>query len=241
MINLTEAASALGPILRLLATALAASVFLACDGSSGSQPGSTSPPPGFFSTLPTTGPPVVGDQPPVIELTTPTSTPTITPVATESPTMQPTYTTVPSPTPYPTATPHPTPEPTFTPQPTYTPVPTPTPYPTATPYPTPAPTFTPQPSYTPVPTSTPYPTPHPTARPRLIDTPTPEAMSYFTRGSTQDEVLSVQGTPTTIRVWEFLGEEYWYYGNSKVTFSLPGGRVTEWDNKGNLKVKLVPG
>ena len=246
MINPEAREWTFGPILKLLATLLALLVVLACVGSSGAPSASPTPPSGMFSTLPTTEPPVVGDHPSTIELKTLTPYPTATPYPTFTP--QPTYTPpVPTPTPYPTATPYPT----FTPQPTYTPpVPTPTPYPTATPYPT----FTPQPTYTPVPTTTPYPTatpyptftprptytPVPTTRPRPTNTPVPTAISYFTRGSTQDEVLSVQGTPTRIKVWESLDIEWWYYGNSKVVFSLPGGRVTEWSNTGNLKVRMVP-
>ena len=172
MINPKEAVWALGSILKLLATMLAVLLFLACDDSPGAPPESPTPPPGLFSTLPTTEPPIVGDQLPTTELTTSTPTPPLTPVATESPTPtptftpQPTYTPIPTYTPYPTATPYPTPAPMFTPQPTYTPVPTPTLYPTATPYPTPAPTFTPQPTYTPVTTPRPYPTA--ILRPRLI-------------------------------------------------------------------------
>ena len=235
MINPKAREWTFGPILKLLATLLALLVVLACVGSSGAPPASPTPPPGMFSTLPTTEPPVVGDHPPTIELKT------LTP--------NPTYSPVPTPTPYPTATPYPT----FTPQPTYTPpvpTPTPTPYPTATPYPT----FTPQPTYTPVPTTTPYPTatpyptftprptytPVPTTRPRPTNTPVPTVISYFTRGSTQDEVLSVQGTPTEIHVWEYSDEEWWDYGRSRVVFSLSGGRVTEWRNTGNLRVRLVP-
>ena len=263
MINPKAREWTFGPILKLLATLLALLVVLACVGSSGAPPASPTPPPGMFSTLPTTEPPVVGDQLPTIELTAPTSTPTFTQVATESPspaptfTPPPTYTPVPSPTPFPTATPYPTPDPTFTPQPTYTPVPIPTPYPTSTPYPTPpAPTFTPQPTYTPrpapsptpYPTATPYPTytpqptytPEPTARPRPTNTPAPAAMPYFTRGSSQDEVVSVQGTPTEINTYRALGREDWFYGFSSVTFSLPDARVREWDNKGDLRVRLVP-
>ena len=285
MINPKAREWTFGPILKLLATLLALLVVLACAGSSGAPPASPIPPPGMFSTLPTTEPPVVGDHLPTIELKTLTPNPTYSPILTPTPyptatpyptfTPQPTYTPpVLTPTPYPTVTPYPT----FTPQPTYTPVPTQTPYPTATPYPMPAPTFTPQPTYTPVPTptlyptatpvptptlyptatpvptptlyptATPYPTyspqptytPVPTAKPHPTNTPVPAAMSYFTRGSSQDEVLVVQGTPTKINVWEILDEEVWYYGSSRVTFSLPGGKVTEWSNTGNLKVRMVP-
>ena len=259
MINPKAREWTFGPILKLLATQLALLVVLACVGSSGAPPASPTPPPAMFSTLPTTEPPVVGDHLPTIEMKTLTPNPTYSPVPTPTPyptatpyptfTLQPTYTPpVLTPTPYPTATPYPT----FTPQPTYTPpAPTPTPYPTATPYPT----FTPQPTYTPpVPTPTPYPTatpyptftpqptytPVPTAKPHPTNTPVPAAMPYFTRGSSQDEVLVVQGTPTKINIYAATGIEVWNYGISRVTFSLPGGKVTEWSNTGNLKVRMVP-
>ena len=115
---------------------------LACSGSDGGSVSTPTAPPGMFSTLPTSEPPVLGDQPPTVELNTP----------------EPTLTPPPTPTPNPTYTPVPTP----TPLPTPPPLPTPTPSPTATPEPTvtPQPTHTPQPTYTPVPlpTSTPYPT-----------------------------------------------------------------------------------
>ena len=115
-------------------------------GNDGSGPeASPTAPPGMFSTLPTEESPVVGDQPPTIELNTPE--PTLTPQPT--PTPNPTYTPAPTPTPDPTATPvlSPTPNPTATrlsqrrrttptPDTTATPVPTPTPAPTATTEPT---------------------------------------------------------------------------------------------------------
>lgn len=247
-------------VLILLVAALTPLLVVACGGPSESSPASSTPPPGMFSTLPTPEHPVVGDQMPTIDLNTPTPNATYTPVptatlyptATPYPTFtpRPTYTqSAPTPTGYPTTTPYPT----FTPQPTFTqPAPTPTPYPTATPYPTftpqatytqPAPTPTPYPTATPYPTFTPQPTytPPPTAGTRPTNTAVPAARSYFTRGSTQDEVLSVQGTPTSIHIYEALEREDWYYGYSRVTFSLPDRRVTEWDNRGNLKVILVPG
>ena len=256
MIHLKVAQVSLGTVLLFLAATLALLLVLGCEGSSVDTPASLAPPPGMFSTLPTPEHPAVGDQMPTIELNTPTPdathtpvpTPTLYPTASPYPTYtpQPTYTQpAPTPTSYPTATPYPT----FTPQPTYTqPAPMPTPYPTATPYPT----FTPQPTYTqpaPTPTSHPTATPYPTFTPQPTYTPMPTPTntpvsatpSYFTRGSTQDEVLAVQGTPTGIKVWEVLEIEWWYYGNSKVVFSLPDRRVTEWTNYGDLKVKLVPG
>ena len=63
---------------------------------------------------------------------------------------------------------------------------------------------------------------------------------YFTRGSSQDDVLHVQGTPTEIHNYAALGQETWNYGWSRITFSLPGGTVREWNNQGNLDVRLLP-
>ena len=108
--------------------------------------------------------------------------------------------------------------------------------PTATPTHIPTPTATPKPTSTPSPTATPLalPTAVPTAAPPIVE------RDYFTRGSSQDDVLHAQGTPTEIKIWKSLGDEDWRYGFSKVTFSLTDGRVTEWDNEGDLKVRLVP-
>ena len=94
---------ALGPLLRITAYALALAVVVACGGSAMEPGPSPTPPSGMFSTLPTTEPPVVGDQPPTIELNTPE--PTYTPQPT--PTANPTYTPVPTPTANPTFTPEP--------------------------------------------------------------------------------------------------------------------------------------
>ena len=52
--------------------------------------------------------------------------------------------------------------------------------------------------------------------------------SYFTRGSSMDDVLRVQGTPTSINTYRVLGNEVWTYGASTVTFDLQTKRVTEW-------------
>ena len=64
----------------------------------------------------------------------------------------------------------------------------------------------------------------------------------FTRGSHEDDVLRVQGTPTAIRRYPALGHEVWSYGLSIVEISTATRRVTEWSNHaGNLKVQLTPG
>ena len=200
----------------------------------------------------------------------PTRTPRPTTIPTPIPTSVPTYlvawnrsaTSLPPPTPVPTATLSNdgssrivAVSPTRTPRPTATPIrrPTPTPRSTATPTPRPTatlstdggsrivailPTRTPRPTATLSPTATPlpFPTPIPTAAPPVVEE------DYFTRGSSQDEVLHVQGTPTKINSYPGLGEETWTYGRlSQVTFSLPEGRVTAWNNyDGNLKVHLLP-
>ena len=64
--------------------------------------------------------------------------------------------------------------------------------------------------------------------------------SFFTRGSHADDVLRIQGTPTSIIT--LYDEETWYYGSSHVTLSLPDKRVTDWTNYRNtLKVQMQPG
>lgn len=56
---------------------------------------------------------------------------------------------------------------------------------------------------------------------------------FFTVGSTKDEVLRVQGTPTRIE------GNRWTYGFSEVRFK--GGTVEDYDNYfGNLKVRILP-
>ena len=107
-------------------------------------------------------------------------------------------------------------------------------------------TWTPQPTATRVSTNhvTPVPTSTQTATvaiaPPTAPTANPKIGEYFTRGSAQDDVLHIQGTPTDINTYGALGKEVWYYGYSTVTFSLPDGLVSEWSDAGNLRVELVP-
>ena len=84
---------------------LALLTMMACGGSAEKPGPSPTPPSGMFSTLPTSEPPVVGDQPPTIELNTPVPTPTSQPTPTPNPTYTPVPTPMPLPTPNPTATP----------------------------------------------------------------------------------------------------------------------------------------
>ena len=106
----------------------------------------------------------------------------------------------------------------------------------------PTPTLTPIPPLVTIPTATPRPTVTP--RPALSPVPTLlpqiEERDHFTRGSSQGEVLSVQGTPDEINTYRATGIEIWNYGWSTVTFSLANGLVTEWRNDGNLKIELLP-
>ena len=160
-----------GTRLKLVVTAMVLLAMLACGEAAQAPDPTTAPPPGMFSKLPTNESPILGDQPPTIELNTPE--PTLTPQPT--PTPNPTYTPVPTPTPLPT----PTPNPTGTPMPTATPNPTATPEPTSTPEPTA--TSTPNPTATPMPTQAPMPvsTTEPTAEPTVDSTREPTAGTGF--------------------------------------------------------------
>jgi hypothetical protein len=64
--------------------------------------------------------------------------------------------------------------------------------------------------------------------------PVEPAKGYFTVGSSKDEVLSVQGTPTD------FDDRVWKYGASSVFFS--GNRVIGWDMwpGSTLKVRTSP-
>ena len=67
-------------------------------------------------------------------------------------------------------------------------------------------------------------------------------LDYFTRGSHEDDVERIQGTPTRIEGHSALGYEDWYYGWNTVTISTATRRVTEWSNSnGALRVRMVPG
>ena len=125
---------------------------------------------------------------------------------------------------------------------TKVPTPTATPYiyATWTPLP-PIPTFTPRPAATSTPRPVPTPTPKPAPTATLaVAAVVPIGAAYFTRGSSQDDVLDVQGTPTAIDIYPASGFEDWSYGRSRVRISLADKRVTEWDNDGNLTVRLLP-
>ncbi len=62
---------------------------------------------------------------------------------------------------------------------------------------------------------------------------------YFTIGSTKQQVLAIQGTPSAVQNYGALGIEDWDYGYCQVEFSEPGGRVKSYDNScGRLRVRL---
>ena len=64
--------------------------------------------------------------------------------------------------------------------------------------------------------------------------------TYFTRGSHEDDVLRLQGTPSSIN--RYSNSETWRYGLSTVEIDLRARRVLEWSNtSGNLNVRLLPG
>jgi hypothetical protein len=65
-------------------------------------------------------------------------------------------------------------------------------------------------------------------------TPLDTMSQYFTVGSTKDEVLTIQGTPS------HFTERMWEYGQSRIYFD--GDRVTRWDEwRGSpLKARLAP-
>jgi hypothetical protein len=66
--------------------------------------------------------------------------------------------------------------------------------------------------------------------------PAVSAPNFITIGSSKSDVVRVQGTPTTIIKSDMISEECWFYGYSNIT--LKNGRVYQWDNNGNLKVKM---
>ena len=64
--------------------------------------------------------------------------------------------------------------------------------------------------------------------------------NYFTKGSHQDDVIRLQGTPQ--RIYDLYNEEEWNYGSSSVTISKSTKKVLRWSNiGGNLHVKMTPG
>ena len=70
---------------------------------------------------------------------------------------------------------------------------------------------------------------------KMVPAPGTRNRGYFTTGSTKDEVIAIQGTPTS------FSENKFDYGASRVHFR--NGRVSSWDNNtilNPLKAKMVP-
>ena len=65
---------------------------------------------------------------------------------------------------------------------------------------------------------------------RLLFTPPTNGPELFSVGSTRDEVVAVQGVPTT------LTRNTWWYGASFVEFG-PAGRVQRYQDRGNLRTE----
>ena len=57
--------------------------------------------------------------------------------------------------------------------------------------------------------------------------------SYWSIGSTRDEVVAAQGTPTGVTIYKGLGQEVLKYGYSSVTIDMSTGRVVEYSNISN--------
>ena len=75
-------------------------------------------------------------------------------------------------------------------------------------------------------------------RVRLIPGPNVTGSEFFTRGSHQDQVARVQGTPTEIDSYPASGYEIWKYGRDTVRISTGSRQVIEWSNRtGNLQVR----
>ena len=67
------------------------------------------------------------------------------------------------------------------------------------------------------------------------------SQNYITLGSNKSLVLKIQGKPDKVNSYTSLGYEVWKYEYSDIKISAVNGSVTEWDNDGNLRVKLIPG
>ena len=63
---------------------------------------------------------------------------------------------------------------------------------------------------------------------------------YYTRGSHQDDVLRLQGTPRSVK-FTTESEKIWLYGSSTVTIDRKTEKVISWDNtSNNLKIGTQP-
>jgi len=84
-----------------------------------------------------------------------------------------------------------------------------------------------------------YPVHHFAPPPETQPQPPQPLPTYFTFGSSREEVAAVMGTPDNVSDYSFSNMQVWRYGSSSITFR--NGGVTEWSNYGrNLKVR-APG
>ena len=60
--------------------------------------------------------------------------------------------------------------------------------------------------------------------------------AFITIGTHKDDVIRIQGTPSTII--DGFRDYSWYYGSSSIQLSKQDNRVIRWSNAGNLKVKM---
>ena len=65
--------------------------------------------------------------------------------------------------------------------------------------------------------------------------------SHFTMGSHSDDVLRIQGKPDAITRHDASGTMMWRYGSSNVEIATPSKTVRQWTNRGNLRVRMLPG
>ena len=81
-----------------------------------------------------------------------------------------------------------------------------------------------------------------TLRVQLVPGDNATTTTKFTRGSHEDDVIRLQGTPTAIKLDSKTACENWEYGHSTVCIDAISRHVTRWWNKdGILQVRLVPG
>jgi outer membrane protein assembly factor BamE (lipoprotein component of BamABCDE complex) len=62
------------------------------------------------------------------------------------------------------------------------------------------------------------------------------SQNFFSIGSTKEQVLNIQGTPSSIS--EYGNTSKWYYGSSRIEFI--NNKVKEFSNTGKLKIRLSP-
>ncbi len=79
-------------------------------------------------------------------------------------------------------------------------------------------------------------------RARSTQTPTKANSSYWSLGTTKEQVFAIQGTPSRVSRYDYSSRELLYYGNS--TIDLTDNKVTgfnDLDNNLQVRVDPVPG